>query len=77
MYLEYSLTLEMFGREKKTEEGMDRHSGRSDVLKPLTSEEELLESHHIEEPLEKTSWFGMLCFLPQPLPSVSVRLLLA
>ena len=54
-----------------------RHSGRSDVLKPLTSEQELLESHHIEEPLEKTSWFGMLCFLPQPLPSVSVRLLLA
>lgn len=54
-----------------------RHSGESDVLMPLTSEQKLLEPHHIEEPLEKASWFGILCFLPQPLPSASVRLSLA
>lgn len=40
MYLEYSLTLEMFGREKKMEEGMDRHSGRSDVLLLMTNQEQ-------------------------------------
>ena len=40
MYLEYSLTLEMFGREKKMAEGMDRHSGRSDVLLLMTNQEQ-------------------------------------
>ena len=40
MYSEYSLTLEMFERKKKMEEGMNRHTGKSDVLMLMTNQEQ-------------------------------------